>query len=98
MQNGGFNALNGLLSFLLESLEFSAINSFSFNALNGLLSFLRYDWASDIFLAIIGFNALNGLLSFLQDHEYWQSSVDKLFQRPERASFISTNTNQERGV
>ena len=61
----------------------------SFNALNGLLSFLRYD-EKKTKSAGNRFNALNGLLSFLQKDEKILLVSLCMFQRPKRASFIST--------
>ena len=44
-----------------------------------------------IYSLIIGFNALNGLLSFLHYLLDCMNGDRVLFQRPERASFISTS-------
>ena len=115
-----FNALNGLLPFLLDSfahdfhlsiLKFqrpkraSSISTQflhmvtlllrkSFNALNGLLPFLQDDTSKKAKLVYNGFNALNGLLPFLRRHVPVDSDfLVNRFQRPKRASSISTATS-----
>ena len=108
-----FNALNGLLSFLLWkrrqnckwtfqrpkrasfiSTKFLKLLRFlkCFNALNGLLSFLLLILIIRSYLMKC-FNALNGLLSFLPSERRRQAIIWSMFQRPKRASFISTSVD-----
>ena len=100
---------------LLISTAFIKVEDFSrmgFNALNGLSSFLRYAHDDEKYLMFqrperalfistwykifgrngkyVGFNALNGLSSFLQKQKRNKMEVALLFQRPKRALFIST--------
>ena len=86
--SGGVNALNGLLSFLLPNSSEIVQKTTCVNALNGLLSFLR-EKLIEALEKEFSVNALNGLLSFLHSYDSWKGE-SLVCQRPERASFIST--------
>ena len=63
---------------------------YCFNALNGLLPFLLEAREKGNNHGLLGFNALNGLLPFLQSSPSGNYLTLILFQRPKRASSIST--------
>ena len=70
--------------------ELGTENRRGFNALNGLLSFLLVCRKVEHPNEKMCVNALNGLLSFLRRKERKIMSKYRVCQRPERASFIST--------
>ena len=71
------------------------MNKYCFNALNGLLPFLPFDNREFLNLSLC-FNALNGLLPFLLPLLIMDIN-GMMFQRPERASSISTKEVEKMG-
>ena len=86
------NALNGLLSFLLNAIAPMSSTKSSVNALNGLLSFLPFLFHIDADTSVWCQRPKRAsFISTLRENSKI-SSWQIMCQRPKRASFISTYT------